>query len=112
MLYSLWQASSTSLLFFVFVFVFVITFTFQLNSWEVFTLSDLLDKPWSQVSSLPPGTCLHFYRAQGSAFPLLVDSSIVAHSHSHFPLMNFYARNSPHEYVHSVRIEPTKLIFN
>ena len=28
-----------------------------------FTLSDLLDKPWSQVSSLPPGTCLHFYRA-------------------------------------------------
>ena len=25
-----------------------------------FTLSDLLDKPWSQVSSLlPPGTCLN-----------------------------------------------------
>ena len=23
-----------------------------------FTLIDLLDKPWSQVSSLPPGTCL------------------------------------------------------
>ena len=31
---------------------------------EAFTLSDLLDKPWPQVSSLlPPGTCLHFYRA-------------------------------------------------
>ena len=26
-----------------------------------FTVSDLLDKPWSLVSSLlPPGTCLHF----------------------------------------------------
>ena len=31
-----------------------------------FTLGDLLDKPWSQVSSLlSPGTCLYFYRAQG-----------------------------------------------
>ena len=30
----------------------------------VFPLSHLLDAPWSQVSSvLPPGTCLHFYRA-------------------------------------------------
>ena len=29
-----------------------------------FTLSDLLDKPWSQVPSLlHPSTCLHFYRA-------------------------------------------------
>ena len=29
-----------------------------------FTLDDLLDKPWSQVSSLlPPGTSLRFYRA-------------------------------------------------
>ena len=29
-----------------------------------FTLSDLLDKPWSRVSSLlHPGTCLQFYRA-------------------------------------------------
>ena len=37
-----------------------------------FTLSDLLDKPWSQVSSLP-GTRPHFYRTYGSAFPLLVD---------------------------------------
>ena len=38
------------------------------------TLSDLLDKSWSQVSSLlPSGMCLHFYRAWGSAFPPLVD---------------------------------------
>ena len=29
-----------------------------------FTLSDLVDKPWSQVSSLlAPGTGLYFYRA-------------------------------------------------
>ena len=27
------------------------------------TLSDLREKPWSWVSSLPLGTCLHFYRA-------------------------------------------------
>ena len=39
-----------------------------------FTLSHLLDKPWSQVSSpLPLGTCLQYYRAYGSAFPLLDD---------------------------------------
>ena len=39
-----------------------------------FPFSDLLDKPWSQVSSLlPPGTCLHFYHAWGSAFPLPVE---------------------------------------
>ena len=51
-----------------------ITFTFQLNSSKVFTLSDLLDKLSSQVSTfLPLGTSLHFCRAKGSAFPLLVD---------------------------------------
>ena len=33
-------------------------FTFQLNSKDVLTLSDLLDKPWSQVPSLLPGMCL------------------------------------------------------
>ena len=38
-----------------------------------FTLGDLLDKPWSQsvVPSLPRHA--NFYRAQGSAFPLVVD---------------------------------------
>ena len=42
----------------------------------------LLDRPWSQVSSLfPPGYCLNFYRAEGSAAPLLVDvPSSVANS--------------------------------
>ena len=44
----------------------------------------LLDKPWSQVSSLlPPVLVFNFYRAQGSAIPLLVDfSSSVANSRS------------------------------
>ena len=36
-----------------------------------YTLNDVLDKAWSQVSCLlPPGTCLRFCCAQGSAFPL------------------------------------------
>ena len=44
-------------------FFFYLTFTLQLP-----------DEPRSQVSSLlPPGTRLHFYRAEGSAFPTLVD---------------------------------------
>ena len=40
----------------------------------VFTLSDLLDKPWSQVQFLsPPGTCLHFSSRIWFTFPLLID---------------------------------------
>ena len=36
-----------------------------------FTIRNLLDKPWSQVSSLlPPGTCL---QCLSSSFPLIVD---------------------------------------
>ena len=32
--------------------------------WDIFTLSDLHEKPWSQASSLlPPCARLHFYRA-------------------------------------------------
>ena len=35
-----------------------------------FTLSDLLDKPWLQVSSLvPPGTCLQFLSRIGFSIP-------------------------------------------
>ena len=35
-----------------------------------FTLSDLLDKPWSQVLSLlPPGTCLLFLSRIGFSIP-------------------------------------------
>ena len=70
-------------------------------------LSDLLDKPWSQVSSLPPGTCLHFYRAQASAFPLFVDFHRMVLTHALVLSANhfFYARKSPYEYVHSVMVD-------
>ena len=34
-----------------------------------FTLSDHLDKPWSQVSSLPPGMCLQFLSRIGFSIP-------------------------------------------
>ena len=37
-------------------------------------------------------------------------SSKVANSRSRFPLIILYVRKNPYEYVHSVRIEPTKLI--
>ena len=38
-----------------------------------FTLSDLLDKPWSQVPSLSPlGTCLHFLSRIGFSIPRCV----------------------------------------
>lgn len=40
-----------------------------------FTLSGLLDFPWSQLPPhLVPGACLRGYRAECSQFPLLVDS--------------------------------------
>ena len=41
-------------------FFLIITFTFQLNSYEVFALSGLLDKAWSQVPSIPPPGTLAF----------------------------------------------------
>ena len=49
-----------------------------------FTLSDLLDKPWSQVSSLlPPGTCLQFLSRIGFSIPTARRfSSSVANSRS------------------------------
>ena len=47
-----------------------------------FALSGYLDKQWSQVVPLPPGTRLHYYRALGSAFPLLADfyRMVLAHA--------------------------------
>ena len=77
-----------------------------------FTLSDLPDKPWSQVSSLlPPGTCLQFLSHIGFSIPTARPfSSNVANSRSRaFRLSIFYARSS-YEYVHSVIIELAKLI--
>ena len=78
-----------------------------------FTLSDLLDKPWSQVSSLlPPGTRLQFLSRIGFSIPTARRfSSNVANSRSRaFRYSIFYARKSPYEYVHSVRIELAKRI--
>ena len=78
-----------------------------------FTLSDLLDKPWSQVSSLlPPGARLQFLSRVGFSIPLLVDfhrmlqTPALGLSASHF----FNARKNPYEYVHSMTIELAKLI--
>ena len=57
--------------FFFFVFFFVsnqcLYFPAQLVGG--FTLSDLLHKPWSQVSSLPPGACLKFLSRIGFSIP-------------------------------------------
>ena len=73
-----------------------------------------MDKPWSQVSSLlPPGMCLQFLSRIGFSIPTSrrLSSNNVANSRSRaFRQSFFYARKSPYEYVHSVRIEPTKLI--
>ena len=63
-----------------------------------FTLSDLLDKLWSQVSSLlPPGTCLQFLSRIGFSIPTARRlSSNVANSRSRAFLWSFiYARKSP-----------------
>ena len=71
----------------------VVRYRIRVFSWySIFFFSShtstfqLPDKPWSQVSSLPPSPVLavNFYRAYGSAIPLFVDySSSVANSRSH-----------------------------
>ena len=79
-----------------------------------FTLSDLLDKPWSQVSSLlPPGTSLQFLSRIGFIQYYRCSSIFIESCHltlSRVPLINFCARRSPYEYGHSVRIELAKLV--
>ena len=95
-----------------------ITFIFQLNSLEVFTLANLLDKPWSQASSLlPPGACLYFYRASmGCSIPTArrFSSKCCATqlTLSPFPLFICLKQDGVLLRVctHSVRLEPTKLI--
>ena len=53
-----------------FVFVLSITFHFPVHLVRAFTFSDLLDEPWSQVSSLPsPGTCPNFFPCIGFSVP-------------------------------------------
>ena len=57
-----------------------------------FALSDLLDKPWSQVSSLlPPGTCLQFLSRIGFSIPTArrFSSNVAELTLSRFPLIIF-----------------------
>ena len=77
-----------------------------------FTLTDLLDKLWSPASSLlPPGMCLHFYRAYGTAFPLLVRfPSNVPSSRSPAFRESILIQEKVPTSMHSVRLEPTQLI--
>ena len=61
------------------------TFTFQ-----------ILDKPRTKLSSLPPPVlAFKFYRAQGSAIPLLVDfsSTVIANSRSRVFLKSICAQD-------------------
>ena len=91
----------------VFFFFFSHTFTFQ-----------LLDKPWSQVSSLLPlGSCLHFRSRIGFSNPTARRFFIECCqlTLSRFPQVNLCTRKSPHEFIrvcmHSGEIELTKLIY-
>ena len=68
-----------------------------------FTLGDLLDKPWSQVSSLasPPRYVPLFFVAHrvqlSRCSSISIESSQL--TLSRFPLINFYARKSPWEHA-------------
>ena len=72
------------------VYTFFYHFYFAAQLVGDFTLSDLLDKPWSQVSCLlPPGTCLQFLSRIGFSIPTARRSSWnVAKSHSHMKNKN------------------------
>ena len=67
------------------------TFTFQ-----------LLDKPWSQVSSLlPPGACLQFLSRIGFSNPTACQFSIdcCLPTLSRFPHVNLCTRKNPNEFI-------------
>ena len=96
----------------------IVAFACQPNSLEVlFTLSGLLGKPWSQVSTrLPPGTC--FLSLVGFSIPTARRfSSSIAISRSRafryqYSWSLFYARKRvPRTSRLSVKLESTKLIF-
>ena len=78
------------------------------------TLSDLLDKPWSQVSSLRPPRYVHSifiaHRVQHSHMLADRHRMLLTHALALSANQFFYARKSPYEHVHSVRIELAKLI--
>ena len=115
-----------------YLFFFEYHFYFPAQLVGCFTLSDLLDKQAVVTGVItsytiktnilnesyrcrpfsPPVSAFNFYRAWDLAFPLLVDFHRMLQTHAlalsadHF----FYARQSPYEYVHSVRIELAKFI--
>ena len=64
------QGATSTYCFFAFFLKFFHHFYFPAQLVGGFTLSDLLDRPWSQVSSLlPPGTCLQFLSRIGFSIP-------------------------------------------
>ena len=71
-------------------FFFLHTFTFQ-----------LLDKPWSQVSSLLPGSCLQFLSRIGFSYStarrLFIECCLL--TLSRFPQVNLSTRKSPNEFI-------------
>ena len=97
---------------YVLFYFFIITVTFQPNSSEVFPSAIFWTSRGHRCRLFPQVRAFHFYHAQGSAFPLLVDfhRMLLAHalalSANHF----FYARKNPYKYMHSVRIALAKLI--
>ena len=76
-----------------------------------FSLYDLLNEPWTQVSSLlPPDTRLYFYRAYGSAFSLLdFNRLLLSHAFALYAYDFLCKKNSLRTSKHSVGLEPTKL---
>ena len=76
-----------------------------------FTLCDLLDKPWSQVSSFLPQYVPSVLSRVGFSIPTARRfSSTAANSRPRVSADHCSATKFSYEYVHSVRIEPTKLI--
>ena len=83
-------------------------FFFRAQPVIIFVLSDLLDKPWSQMSSLPAATCLHFFSCIGfisiPTFQLymLVDVYRTLLTHA-LALVIFFRKKSPCDYEHALR---------
>lgn len=67
---------------------FPITYIFHINVWApgvlfyVFTLSELLGKPWSHASSLRPVSLASVFTRKGLAIPLLVDFHRIPQTHA------------------------------
>ena len=94
------------------IFLFFVQSLLSLPSSGSFILIDPLDKPWSQVPSLvPPGSYLHFLSRIGFIIPPARRfSSNIANSRSRASRESFFVQEKSLTNVHSVRLEPTKLI--